>query len=197
MLKVPTSLTRKIVTGIAAGLVAGAVVSVVGRLTDRLVSPEQKRREKEIRKGSAHDSAGPFFARKLLGHELSRVEERRSRAIFGVAYGMLWGLGYTGLRERYTTIPRSMGLLFAVPHFLGCDGVLAPLLGVSPSIQRLPWQVNLKELGNHVVWSLSAEAVHRMAAQIPSGRLDEILSNYPYVQTSETGREQRVETPEP
>jgi uncharacterized membrane protein YagU involved in acid resistance len=194
MLKEPTSLTRKIVTGIAAGLVAGAVVGLVDRFTDRLVSPEQKRREKEIREDSAHKTAGPYFARKLLGHELSRTEKRRSRAIFGVAYGAMWGLVYAGLRERYYTIPRFMGLPFALPFFFGCDGGMAPLLGVTPGIQHLPWQVNAKELGNHIVWTMTAETVHRLASRIPSGSLDEILSNYPYNLTKETGHGGTIET---
>jgi uncharacterized membrane protein YagU involved in acid resistance len=195
MLKVPTSLTRKIVTGIAAGLVAGAVVGLVERLSDRLISPEQKQREKQVREDSAHKSAGPYFARKLLGHELSKVEKRRSRAIFGIAYGVLWGLVYAGLRDRYSIIPRHLGLPFALPFFIGCDGGMAPLLGVSPGIQRLPWQVNAKELGNHIVWTLTAEAVHRMGARLPSASLDEILSNYPYVQKG-SGHGHKIEASE-
>ena len=57
-----------------------------------------------------------------------------------------------------------MGLPFAVPFFLGCDGAMASLLGISPSIQKIPWQFNAKEVVNHFAWTLAAEAVHRLGS---------------------------------
>jgi uncharacterized membrane protein YagU involved in acid resistance len=196
MLKVPTSPARKIVTAVAAGLVAGAVAGIVDRIGKRLIGPEAKRREKEVREGSAHESAGPYFAGKLLGRELTERGKRRARFAFGVAYGTMWGIVYAGLRDRYSVVPRYLGLPFAIPHFLGCDGGLAPALGVSPGIQRLPWQVNAKELANHLAWTLGAEAVHRLAARIPSSTLDEILSNYPYTHSKASSHERQVDAPE-
>ena len=157
---------RKILTGIAAGLLAGVVVGQVDKLASRLVSESQKRREKRVREDSAHKMAGPHFARKLLGHELSEEQEQRARAAFGVIYGLMWGLIYTGLRHQFPAVRKAMGLPFAVPFFLGCDGALAPLMGVSPGIQKIPWQLNAKELGNHIAWTVTAEAVHRMAPRI-------------------------------
>ena len=161
------SLPRTLLTGVAAGLLAGAVVGQVDKLGKRLVSEEQKKREKKVREDSAHKMAGPHFARKLLGHELSAEGERRARAAFGVTYGVTWGLIYAGLRRRFPAVCKFMGLPFAVPFFFGCDGALAPLFGVSPGIQKIPWQLNTKELGNHIAWTLTAEAVHRLAARIP------------------------------
>jgi putative membrane protein len=158
-------LTRTLLTGAAAGLLASAVVGRVDKLTDRLVSDAQKRREKNVREDSAHKLAGPHFARKIVGHEISRKEERRARAVFGVTYGLVWGLIYTGVRERFPSVRRCMGLPFALPFFFGCDGGLAPLLGVSPGIQKIPWQVNAKEMGNHIAWTITAETLHRLASR--------------------------------
>jgi len=163
------SLPRTLLKGAAAGLLAGAVVGQVDKLTDHLVSDEQKRREKQVREDSAHKSAGPHFARKILGHEISQKEERRARAAFGVTYGLMWGLIYAGLRERFPTVRRFMGLPFALPFFFGCDGGLAPLLGVSPGIQKIPWQLNAKEMGNHITWTITAETLHRFAFHFLSG----------------------------
>lgn len=157
------SLPPVLLIGAASGLLASAVVGQVDKLTDRLVSKKQKRREKRVRPDSAHKVAGPHFARKILGHEISRKEERRARAAFGVTYGLMWGLVYAGLRERFPTLRRYLGLSFAVPFFLGCDGGLAPLLGVSPGIQKIPWQINVKEMGNHIAWTITAETLHRFA----------------------------------
>lgn len=157
-----------LLTGIAAGLLAGVVTGRADRLGDRLVSERQKRREKQVREASAHKVAGPHFARKLLGHELSETQARRARAAFGAGYGVMWGLIHAGLREKYPSLSRFVGLPFAVPFFLGCDGAIAPLLGVSPGIGKIPWQINSKELANHIAWTLTAETVHRLAARIPA-----------------------------
>jgi putative membrane protein len=159
------SLPRLLLTGAAAGLLAGIAVGWTDKLGERLISDEQKRRERRVREDSAHKMAGPHFARKILGHELSRKEERRSRAAFGVAYGLMWGLVYAGLREKAPTVRKYMGLPFAVPFFFSCDGGLAPLLGVSPGIRKIPWQVNAKEMGNHMAWTMTAETVHRIASR--------------------------------
>ena len=170
MRKGTRSLRRTLLTGVAAGLLAGVVAGQVDKRTDRLVSETQKRRERRVREDSAHQMAGPHFARKLLGHELSKAEIRRARETFGVAYGVVWGLVHAGLREIFSPVSRFAGLPFAVPFFLGCDGALAPLMGVSPGIRKIPWQVNSKEMGNHVAWTLTAEAVHRLAARFLGGR---------------------------
>jgi putative membrane protein len=157
--------TRNLLTGAAAGLLAGFVVGKVDRLADRLVSEQQKRLEKQVREDSAHKMAGPYFARKILGHELSPKAKRMSRAAFGVTYGLMWGLIYAGLREKFPNVRKYMGLPFAVPFFFGCDGVIAPLLGVSPGIRKIPWQINTKEMVNHIAWTMTAETVYRFLSR--------------------------------
>jgi putative membrane protein len=79
-----------------------------------------------------------------------------------------------------------MGLPFAVPFFFGCDGAMAPLMGVSPGIQKIPWQLNAKELGNHVAWTLAAEAVHRLVPRIAARQSGKIAS------PTATGKEERL-----
>lgn len=157
---------RTLLTGVAAGLLAGAVTGQLEKLTTRLVSEEQRRREKRVREDSAHRLAGPHFARKILGHEPSGKEIRIARAAFGVSYGVVWGLVYAGLRGKVPAVSRFLGLPFALPFFLGCDGAMAPLLGVSPGIGKIPWQINSKEIGNHIAWTATAEAVHRLASRL-------------------------------
>jgi len=170
MLQERPSLSRTLLTGVAAGVLAGAAVGLLDRLTDRLVSEKQKRREKEIREDSAHKMAGPHFARKILGREPSETETRRARMIFGVAYGVMWGLIHAGLRGKFPSLAKFRGVPFALPFFLACDGGMAPLLGISPGIQKLPWQVNAKEIGNHIAWALAAETLHRVAADFKPKR---------------------------
>jgi len=109
--------------------------------------------------------AGPYFAEKLLGKSLSRRGEKGARLAFGVAYGLGWGLMHGRLRRNFPRLTRLLGLPFAVPFFFACDGCIAPLLGISPRLTRIPWQPSAKELGNHITWTVVSELVHRAAAR--------------------------------
>jgi putative membrane protein len=95
----------------------------------------------------------------------------------------MWGLIYAGLRGKIPTVAKYMGFPFAVPFFFGCDGAFAPLFGVSPGIRKIPWQINAKELGNHIAWTLTAETVHRLASRFPSKEQGE----------EETSHERKIE----
>lgn len=151
----------------AAGMVATALTGVADRVLDHLVSDEQKRRDHMVRKGTAHQMAGPYFAEKLSGKDLGEKGEKRARAAFSIAYSLVWGTIYAAARKRYPFFGRFAGLPFAVPFFFACDGLLAPLLGVSPKLTKVPWQPSAKELANHVAWTAAAEMIHRAAAKSP------------------------------
>ncbi|HJV33731.1 DUF1440 domain-containing protein [Geomonas sp.] len=154
-----------VLTGMAAGLVAGLVAAGSDRLLDRLVSTKQKRRDRRVREAPAHQMAGPYFAEKLMGRRLSKPAKKRARAAFSVIYGLGWGLIHSGLRRKFPRLCRYAGLPFAIPFFFACDGVIAPTLGISPNLRRIPWQPSAKEMGNHIAWTAAAEFVHRLAAR--------------------------------
>jgi putative membrane protein len=159
-----------LLTGIAAGLLAGVVTGQVDRLFDRFVSPAQKRRDRQVREAPAHLLAGPYFARKITGRRLSGKEFRRAQLAFSAVYGVVWGMIHAGARRKAPAFSRLGGLPFGVPFFFACDGTMAPLLGVSPNLRKIPWQMNAKELGNHIVWTATAELVHRAAARMAPAR---------------------------
>jgi putative membrane protein len=164
---VPQS-SHPLVTGVVAGLLAGAAAGQSDRLLDRFVSKEQKKRDRKVRKAPAHEMAGPYFARKISGKRLSKKQEQRAKQGFGLAYGILWGLIYAAARKKAPRLARWGGIPFGIPFFLACDGTMAPLLGVSPSLRKIPWQPSAKELGNHLAWTVAAETVHRLAARYVS-----------------------------
>jgi len=159
-------LTRHpLLVGAAAGLIAGVVTGKTDRILDRLVSDQQKRRDRRVRKGTAHELAGPYFAAKLLGRRLSRQGEKRARLVFSIVYGLGWGLLHSRLRQKFPKLSRLCGLPFAIPFFFACDGGIAPLFGISPKLRRIPWQPSAKEMGNHITWTAVSELVHRLAAR--------------------------------
>jgi len=162
----PNFLTRHpLLVAAAAGLIAGAVTGKTDRLLGRLVSDQQKRRDRRVRKGSPHELAGPYFAAKLLGRRLSRQGEKRARLVFSVVYGLGWGLIHSRLRQKFPRLSRWGGLPFAIPFFLACDGGIAPLIGISPKLRCIPWQPSAKEMGNHITWTAVSELIHRLAAR--------------------------------
>lgn len=156
------SILQELALGAAAGLAAMAATAAADRLLDPLVSREQKRRERRIRRGSPHEVAGPRFGASLVGRPLDAREKDVARAGFSLAYGIGWGLIHALVRRSVPAASRAGGLPFAVPFFLLCDGAIAPLLGLTPTLRRVPWQLNAKELANHVVWTAGAEAAQRL-----------------------------------
>jgi uncharacterized membrane protein YagU involved in acid resistance len=154
-----------LLTAALAGLCAGVVSGRTDRVLDRLVGAGPKRRDKEVREAPAHQLAGPFFAGKLCRRALTEPEKKRARLAFGVIYGMGWGLIYGALRSRIPLLSRWSGVPFAVPFFFACDGFIAPRIGISPALRRIPWQMNAKEMANHLAWTAAAEAVHRTVAR--------------------------------
>ena len=154
----------------AGGLLAMAVTGRVDRLLDRLVSPKQKIRDRLVREGTAHEMAGPYFARKLTGKELGEGGKKRARTLFSLAYGIGWGLIYAGVRKKVPAVSRLAGLPFSIPFFFACDGLIAPLLGVNPNLRRIPWQPSAKEMANHMAWTATAEMVQRGAERVMSAR---------------------------
>ena len=149
--------------GVAAGLIAGVATGRTDRFFDRFVSKKQKRRDRRVREASAHQIAGPHFASKILGRRLNAKEKKRATLAFSVAYGLGWGLIHSGLRKKFPRLSRWGGLPFAIPFFFACDGMIAPTLGVSPKLNRIPWQPSVKEMGNHIAWTAVAEFMHQMA----------------------------------
>jgi putative membrane protein len=158
---------RTVSSGILAGVVASIAVAPVNRLLDRCITQDQRRRERRLRRGSPHEIAGPAAARKLLGRALTPAEARGSRLAFSAAYGVGWGVVHALLRSRIPTARSLAGLPFALPFFALCDGAIAPALRLGPSIARLPWQLNAKELASHVLWTAVAETVHRVRSRRP------------------------------
>lgn len=162
----PLASRKNLVTAVAAGLVATALTGVADRLLDRLISEKQKKRDRRVRKGTAHEVAGPYIAEKITGRKLDEKGKKRARAAFSIAYSLVWGTVYATLRRKYPKVSQLGGLSFAIPFFFACDGLLAPLLGISPSLKKVPWQPNAKEMTNHIAWTAAAEMVHRALAKI-------------------------------
>lgn len=150
-----------LLSGALSGLLAMGVVGITDAVLTRLLSEEHKRRERRIREGSPHDVAGPRFAGRLLGREPSGTGRIAAKAAFTVLYGALWGGVYAAVRRLVPATRNLAGLPFAVPFFVACDGGIAPALGLTPGLRRIPWQFNAKELANHVAWTAAAEMALR------------------------------------
>jgi putative membrane protein len=147
----------------AASGVAGSVATAVSnRILEGAIPAEEKRREKTIREGSGHEVMANRLGRALGGTPAAKA---LAGVLFATAFGAGWGLIYGAVRRRIPFVGRYGGWAFGVPFFLVCDGAIAPLLGLSPSIPRVPWRFNAKELANHLVWTAATELATRAAAR--------------------------------
>lgn len=161
-----SSLERDLLIGMGAGLVGMLAVAPVNSLLSRFVSEQQSRRERAVREASPHDLAARKIAERFGGDDPSEQTKQLSRAGFGIAYGLAWGVIYAMLRRSAPPVSRFGGLPFGAAFFVLCDGVLAPLFRMSPPVNRLPWQPNAKEMLNHVAWTAAAEFAHRVADRV-------------------------------
>ena len=160
------SLRRDLAVGMLAGLVGDLVVAGADKALTGLVSARQKRRERAVREGSPHEVGGKRIAGRLAGHALSAAGERRAQVAFTVGYGLVFGALHALTRRTVPGARAALGLPFGVAFFFACDGLLAPRFGMTPGLQRIPWQFNAKEMVNHIAWTAAAELVHRAAARI-------------------------------
>jgi rhodanese-related sulfurtransferase/uncharacterized membrane protein YagU involved in acid resistance len=159
------TLACDLVTGLAAGIIANLVVAPVDRALSTLVSEERKRRERAVREGSPHKVAGHKVGERVTGRRFSERQRRKARMAFTLGYGLAFGAVYAAIRRRVPPARSGLGLPYGVAFFFACDGFLAPLFRMSPGLQRIPWQFNVKKLANHFVWMETAELVHRGAEQ--------------------------------
>lgn len=160
-----TSAGRDVLMGMGAGLLANLAVGVVDGILSRLISEEQRAREAEVREASPHDLAGKALARRLAKRAPSPAQTRLGKLGVTLAYGMVWGAAYALVRRKLPGVSRAAGLPFAVPFFYLCDGLIAPRLGLTPPMSKVPWQPNAKELANHAAWTAAAEMTMRAASR--------------------------------
>jgi putative membrane protein len=158
---------RDLLVAVGAGLVATAVVTPVDRALEQFLGPRQRRSVRNARQRSPHRIAGPMLARSLAGARLDPRSEAVARLGFAAIYAVGWGMAYAAARRRRPELSRMAGLPFAGLFYALCDGVIAPSMGLAPPPHRLPWQRNVEELGNHVLWTAAAEMVHRAAEPSP------------------------------
>lgn len=153
---------RVVATGIAAGFLATLASGIANTGLSLLVDERQKRRERRVRRGSPHEVGGALLLERMLGRKPSTVAKLFATLGFNVVYSAMWGLVYAGTRRAFPRSATAPALPFtAAAFFVACDGGIAPALGLTPNLPRLPWQFNAKELVNHVVWNATAEMIHR------------------------------------
>lgn len=118
-------------TAVFAGLAGTAVSAVTDRLLDRLVSEKQKKQDRRVRKGTAHEMAGPVFMEKITGKAPDENEKKRARVAFSITYSLIWGVIYGGCAGRSLHWPKRQGCPSPFP-FSSPAMVLWPLSWASP-----------------------------------------------------------------
>ena len=158
----PRPWLRALKTGVGVGVIATLASGVMDSGLSLLVSQRQKRREQRVRRGSPHRVAGRVFFERIRGRSPSRIENLMASLAFSFAYSAMWGIAYAALRRVQPLSRKAPAVpVTATAFFLACDGLIAPLLDLTPEVNQLPWQFNVKELANHITWNATAERLHR------------------------------------
>jgi putative membrane protein len=167
----PRSLPRALLAGVGIGLAATLASGIANAGLSLLVGDEPRRRERRVRRGSPHEVGGALVYERLRGRAPAPAAWLGATLAFSAVYSTMWGTIYTLLRRVVPSVGAGAALpLSAAAFFVACDGGIAPSLRLTPGLRALPWQVNAKELANHMVWNATAEALHRADARSSTGR---------------------------
>ena len=124
----------------------------------------QKRTEGQ----NSNEIAAQLLATRFVGHRLEGGELAVAAALvhhtFGAAMGALYGAYLTRHRRLDT------GVGFGLTVWLLADEIAMPLLGLSGSTLRRPFEKHLQSIAAHIVFGMTTEKVHlALAPGLSSG----------------------------
>jgi putative membrane protein len=105
---------------------------------------------------NSNEIAAQVLANRIVGRPLNRSELAVAAPLihysFGAAMGALYG-AYLGRRTQHGT-----GIGFGLAVWLLADEIAMPLLGLSDSTLRRPFEQHLQSMAAHVVFGMTTEA---------------------------------------
>jgi len=119
---------------------------------------------------NSNELAAQALAGSILGRALTREELRVAAPLVHYLFGATVGAIYGAYAERRHAT--GSGARFGTTVWLAADEIAMPLLGLSDSTVRRPFEMHLQSLVAHLVYGAAAEmtrrAVHAYFAGAPS-----------------------------
>jgi hypothetical protein len=159
------------------GLVAGAVAGLVGTFAmsetqrwwtlavdgDAPQSAGGRHDARDWQERSEHQNsnelAAQAFARCILRRRLTKRELRVAAPLLHYAFGAAMGALYGAYAERRRV--HGTGAAFGATVWLAADEIAMPLLGLSDSTARRPYEMHVQSLAAHLVFGAATELARR------------------------------------
>ncbi|MDQ3256885.1 MAG: DUF1440 domain-containing protein [Acidobacteriota bacterium] len=88
----------------------------------------------------------------VAGAELDKETKQKYGNMVHWGYGIMWGGLFGALRDRAPLVGTANGVGFGTGLWLIGDEVMMPLMGLSPSSTKFPWQNHARAAVNHVAY---------------------------------------------
>lgn len=151
------SILEPIVQGLVVGLAATQALDALSKALYRRESPWLRFHENR-RRGFLHAyerAVGKMAG--FVGLRFSRKQKQRWGWAFHKTFGVVGGVAYIALRQRYPRIAAGKGLAFGTGFFAIADELLVPLFGLTPGPLAFPWKVHARGAVSHIAYGVAAE----------------------------------------
>jgi hypothetical protein len=148
--------------GIVVGLVATTALDWLSMLLFDAESPADRRAENRARSGRFPYEVAIERLTTAVGHKLSDEAIADWGWRFHKTFGILGGLGYSGLRRAFPRVRWGLGLGFGAAFFLIVDEIVTPLHQLSPGPLAFSWKVHARGAAAHVAYGVAAETTARL-----------------------------------
>jgi uncharacterized membrane protein YagU involved in acid resistance len=145
-----------VLKGLAIGIVATQVLDWVGTYMLEAQDEETTREEFKTRPKQAYEKGVAKIAG-AFGRTLTREEEKVWGWRFHKTFGILGGLQYLAMREKYPKVKAGLGLAYGAGFFLIADEVMIYATGLVPAPQKFNWKVHARGAVAHTAYGVAAE----------------------------------------
>ncbi len=153
------------------GLVAGAAATfVMDKVSGYLyeLEDEKTRKFEENLRGNEYppEVMAEKIAEAVAGVELNKGRKEKYGNVVHWGYGIMWGGLFGALRDRAPLVGTAEGVGFGTGLWLIGDEVMMPLMGLSPSPTKFPWQNHARAAVNHVAYGATLGITHSLLRKL-------------------------------
>jgi hypothetical protein len=172
--------------GLVVGIVATQALDLVGSLIYENEDKKTRRNEDAVRNGrQAYEVAIAKIA-KRFGRTLTREEEKIWGWRFHKTFGVLGGIQYVSLREKYPRIAAGYGLVYGATFFVIADEILLYPLKLTPGPLNFSWKVHARGAMAHTAYGVAAELTAKFLEAMPKALIPEDRYLLPPIKQSPT-----------
>lgn len=168
-----------LITGVISGFVATQALDLIGTF---IYENEDRKTydEENLARGGRHAyEQGLVQLATLAGKTLTEDQIRQYGWVLHRTFGIVGGVQYALLRNKFPKIGAGLGLLYGLGFFTIVDEILVPATKQTPGPQKFNWKVHARGLAAHVAYGVASELTTRAieAAKKASDQVTEYAKN--------------------